>query len=306
MLARRLFFTSPEPEYLELKRITIVDFRIGCEQGAVSSAGARHSCELFGLSLNQDMTHVTMNGIDPFRMQALWSERGSRGVATCTNHSEGSHGRANRKVAGVRSLIRRMTIVIDMLHKKAQHFCADRVNRSPKAVITKLTQSAKKQEGVKTSLIPNECPERCGWGTISANRFMIPNFPCQHTALHREQEIDWARNGMTFGLGDLEPQHDIVARAYAGREWPLAMPRSPKGWVTIQEPEEGFPALGTAEMFIDRLRMELRIAFPRVQLMSKWDLCMEFGRFVQSNSTEDRELQSRFQLDMFRRCSQSR
>jgi hypothetical protein len=45
MLSRRLFLTSSEAEYVELKIITIVDFRIGCQEGLINTKGACLFCE---------------------------------------------------------------------------------------------------------------------------------------------------------------------------------------------------------------------------------------------------------------------
>jgi hypothetical protein len=135
---------------------------------------------------------------------------------------------------------------------------------------------------------------------------MIPNYPCRHTALHRAAEIDWNRKGIQFELGDLEPQHEIVVSTYTGREWPLATPKGRKSSIPIHKPEERCPAMGDAEAFIDRLLKELRIAFPRTQLMPKARLCMDFGKFVGSRSLDDLEVQSRFQLQTFLRCRQLR
>jgi hypothetical protein len=45
------------------------------------------------------MKAMVVSFVGPVKVQALWGARDSQGVATCTNHSEGFHGRANGKVA---------------------------------------------------------------------------------------------------------------------------------------------------------------------------------------------------------------
>jgi hypothetical protein len=64
----------------------------------------------------------------------------------------------------------------------------------------------------------------------------------------------------------------------------------------MQEPDDGYPAIGDAEAFIDHMLREFGNAFPRTQLMSKGVLCFEFSRFVQSVSVDDLEARAHFQL----------
>jgi hypothetical protein len=45
LVARRLFFTSLEREYVELKEMPIIDFRVGCEEAEINAGGAQHFCE---------------------------------------------------------------------------------------------------------------------------------------------------------------------------------------------------------------------------------------------------------------------
>jgi hypothetical protein len=307
MLGRRLFFTGSRAEYTELKRITVIDFAIGCKEGAISAKGAQHFCDFFGLSLSEDM-NVIMNPIDPFLGQALWSNRGSGGVATCTNHSEGFHGRANRKVAGVRCLVRRIATVVDMLIKKHQQFSLAKVNRSPKALLEKLVKSARLEQlngSLKTYTRDHGCPEHCGWDIIYSRRFMIPNFPCRHMALDPSLQIEWDR-GLNCGLdGDLNDAHTIVAIPYTGREWPFALAKPRKGFGRDMEEPDDSLAGSDVESFIRRLHKELCIAFPHVQIKSKMMLSVEFGRFIQASSPaqdamNDLQLRSLFQLHSFR------
>jgi hypothetical protein len=299
MLARRLLFTGSEGEYRQLKAITIVDFQIGCREGAITSKGARHFCELFGLSLSEE-NQVTVNDSDPFLTQALWSHRGSLGVATCTNHSEGFHGRANRKVAGVRCLIRRIAIVIDMLNNKHDHFSLSKINRSAKVMLSALSESAKMDQ--REPIDTTRCPENCGWDHIYARRFMIPNFPCRHTVSNPSLDIDWDRSESNFRLSEPESTHEVHVSAYTGRDWMLTRLKGRKVGFPVEEPT-GSPPVGDAATFIERLHAELAVAFPHAKGMSKIMISIEFGRFLKSNSPDNLEIRARFQLRLFRQYS---
>jgi hypothetical protein len=305
MLGRRLFLTSSEEEYLRLRSITIVDFRIGCQEGAIALAGVCHFRDFFGIVRSDDLTQPTIDAVDPFRQQGLWSVRGLCGVGTCTNHCEGFQGRANRNVTGTRSLTRRITIVVDMPKQKTRQFSTQRLNRSPKARLSELTPWAKKHEERESSSFTDECPEQRGWDLIYAHRFMIPNFPCRHTALKRGPTIDWNRTGLQFDLGDVESRHEIVVDAYTGPAWPFAKTKGSKGLMPFHEADDTHVLRSDPQEFIDRLLRELRIVFPHAGLKSNVELGIEFGRFLQSRSEYDLELRAHFQLQTFRLYSQS-
>jgi hypothetical protein len=302
MLARRLLFTGSEEEYRQLKECTIIDFQIGCQEMAINANGASRFCELFGLSLDKD-NQVTEASVDPFRAQALWSARGRDGVATCTNHSEGFHGRANRKVAGVQCLTRRIAIVIDMLTKKHQQLSVAKMNRSAKAMLVTLTESAKR-EHIEQVSGSEGCPYHCGWDRIYQRRFGIPGFPCRHTVLDPNLNIDWNRPEMDLGISGDDLFHEIVMVPYDGANWSLSSRASRERETLPLEDSDGFPEIGDAEQFIRRLHAELRVAVPHAQVMSPIRLACEFGRFVTTrHSPDDLVLRSRFQLRMFRQYS---
>jgi hypothetical protein len=302
MWGRRLFFTASEDEYRELKVITIIDFQIGCNEMAINANGAYRFCELFGLSMDKD-NRVTEEAVDPFQAPALWSVRGAQGVATCTNHSEGFHGRANRKVAGIQCLVRRIATVIDLLTKKHQQFSVPKMNRSAKAMIVKLTESAKR-ERIEPVSDRSGCPFNCGWDRVYANRFRIPNFPCRHTVLDPRLDIDWDRHGMNLDISGEDFVHEVVVIPYDGANWPLSSGAWREHKMLPLEDSDGFPEIGDAEQFVRRLHAELRVAFPHAHVMSPMRLACEFGRFVTARrSPDDLGLRSRFQLRMFRQYS---
>jgi ankyrin repeat protein len=303
MLARRLFFVASEDGYREMKTVTITDFRIGCQEGAINSNGARLFCEFFGLSLHGDDLTIEVDDIDPFVTQALWSQRGSRGVGTCTNHSEGTHGRANRKVAGVRSLIRRIEIVISMLKKKHDQFSTPAVNRSPKSLLRELVNWAKKHQQSDSRSVLDQCPMHCGWDAIYACRFALPGFPCRHTALARQNSVDWERSGTSFGLGQFRPSRQISCRVYRGRDWPLAKPRGGGHRIPLSDSDEHVNGDADVVAFLARVKQEVQAMFPRVQVMSRELLCIEFGKFLGKRRADDLEVRARFQLQTFRQYS---
>jgi hypothetical protein len=302
MLGRRLFFTSSEREYRELKAITILDFQIGCQEDAINAKGASRFRKLFGLSLDKD-NRIIEDSVDPFRAQALWSDRGDRGVATCTNHSEGFHGRANRKVASVRHLNRRIAMLIDMLTKKHQHFSVATMNRSAKAMFATLTESAERG-GLPIVSGSTGCPYHCGWDVIYANRFKIPHFPCRHTVLDPTLELDWGRHTMNLEMGRQDSVHEVIVISYEGPDWPMPLQIERKhGLLPIQD-SEGSSVIGSADKFIRGLHAEFVVAFPHAQVMPPMQLSFEFGRFVTTRgSPDDLVLRSRFQLLMFRHYS---
>jgi hypothetical protein len=248
--------------------------------------------------MSGDFTQVTIDAVDPFSRQTLSSERGVHGAATCTNHSEGTHGRANRNVAGVQSLPRRIAMVIDLLYQKARRFSRPGVDRSARATLDALIRRAKIQQSM--SDVTDQCPRNCGWHEICANRFMIPNFPCPRTALDPGLRIDWDRVGIMLELGEFEASHEPIVTEYMGRKWPLTASKHRKSPMPMAEIEtECRPGLD-AEASIRRLCNELALIFLHVQSMSRTRLSIEFGRFIQSNSTEDLELRAQFQVLIFR------
>jgi hypothetical protein len=262
----------------------------------VTSAAQQHLCDFFGLRV-EPSSEVVEEPNDPFYTQALWSEWGSRGVGTCSNHSERSHGRANRKVAAVHSLVRRISILVGMLQQKAQNFGLKSVNRSAQAFLRDL------QAGTATT--DAECPVHCGWEAIYSNRFAIPNFPCRHTAWSRAPQIDWARGGEPFTLGAFDSSpHDVVSVQYAGdRAWHLARDRTHvQRCETAADPSEARPGLDEnkePEIFFQRLIRELRVIFPGGYQGSTADLATDYGAFLQDRSRDGPVMRARFQLVTF-------
>jgi hypothetical protein len=99
------------PQYLEPKTITGINFRIVSLKVAISSAGARRLCELFGLGPSQDMTKVAIDSVRSFHIQALSSESGHHGAGTNINHRESWEGRANRRLQVFSHRVRILTII---------------------------------------------------------------------------------------------------------------------------------------------------------------------------------------------------
>jgi hypothetical protein len=154
LLARRLLFTNTEKGFREL-----------------------HPQTLAGVDLVQLHGNKCLStSVKVFKAQALWGERGiDFGVASCTNHIEGLHGRVNRRVLNLRILIRRFALITSAIVKSAASW-SQKVERGWNTTKKKLKVIAEKNE-----LTFDDCPEwaHCDRGRILSRRLGRP-VPCVH------------------------------------------------------------------------------------------------------------------------------
>jgi hypothetical protein len=211
VLARHLMFTATESEYareLEQGRICLEEaFNTSIR---VTPGGLELFSRLFGYSVDNSTRQVTITNPQAFGTEALWGARGAMGVSSCTNHVEGLHGRLNGATSHTHDLPRRLKAVIDLLFRKARHFARD-MHRSAKRKLRDLKAIAAR-EGYNA----DTCD--CGWGSIYAKRFGLPNFPCVHTCATEIPEfptvtIHWDMQGQ------VQPPE---RRDYTGAPWRLS------------------------------------------------------------------------------------
>jgi ankyrin repeat protein len=296
LLARRLFFCGTETEYRHLKAVTIIDFEVARREGAITAEGVHQFCRFFGLQFEPD-GHCIELPEDPFVSQALWSGRGSAGVATCSNHSEGSHGRFNGKTSGRLSLVRRLAVVIQMITSKVEKFSPEALNRSARKTFQALEHWASKNPGEAC-----ETPCRCGWDHIYACRYQLENFPCRHT-IHA-CSVDWRRPHIPGTLAR-DGATMVRSTAYSGVEWPLPRTRVTEIVLPISEADDVSPSSGDRRAFIERFAKEMTLSFPHLRCCPE-DLHFRYGRFLCADAPDTAEHRAKFQVLIFRECTRNR
>jgi hypothetical protein len=182
LFAGRLLLTPIEEAFREIYPQTIADFVLGCRQNLMSAPGRRQFAELFGVDLagwNGDESPRTNPGI--FKGQAGLSERGTTfGVAACTNHIEGTHGRLNEQVKHLRSLREKFATVTSALIERTANW-SDKVQRGSHRIKGKLEASADEHH-----LNFRDSPENASRDKgLLLSRRLGRQVPCVHTILSR-------------------------------------------------------------------------------------------------------------------------
>jgi hypothetical protein len=291
LLARRLLFIASEEHYNNSKASTFEEFGWAIRLGQVTNEGQQRFCDLFGLTVTTDGTVVETDP-DRFRGQALWGTRRDDGVAACTNHVEGLHGRLNAVVKPRRLLVRRMWLLVLALRKKASRFHLN-VSRSAKATLKRL-----QEQGAIVTARPN-CG--CGWGAVYAARFQIPDFPCVHSVHARTPVVPVVES---LDLQWNSPR-SITVHPYVGDPWPLGKDR-PKIHPPIAEFEDLRPGIpDPLGEFIQQVKHELSMMFPRNGLTHE-QLALDLGGFIRKrtgraplidgSALKDGRLRTKFQL----------
>jgi hypothetical protein len=154
--------------------VTCPESQQACDAVIMPDAGQSGFCRLFGL----DSGDLMDQPVDPFPSQGLWFESVPFGVAVCTDHSEGLHGRINHMTIGVRSLARELMMVVRMLEGKVLVF-PERGKCSAQWALQRLKEQAR-------ILCLEETNCRCQRDHIYSARFQIPIVPRQHRVLLSE------------------------------------------------------------------------------------------------------------------------
>jgi hypothetical protein len=174
LLARRLLFTKTRVQFDNLIDQTLSDYAIGCRMSLITDQGKTKFCRLFGIG---EIGETGLPALDAtvFEKQALWGERGTVfGVATCTNHIEGLHGRINQATRTQRNLVNRIATIVEIITKSAQNW-ADRVQRCRSKNRDRLAAQAESH-----GFTSGECQDpECDRGRILSRRLDQP-FPCVH------------------------------------------------------------------------------------------------------------------------------
>jgi hypothetical protein len=247
LLARRLLFTRTEFEFLELVDQTLSDFTVACSLQRITQKAQAKFRRIFGIGPEAEPP-LTVN-MTLVRCHALWGERGLHyGVASCTNHVEGLHGRLNAATASFQNPERRLAIIIDMIRQSAATW-AQRVGKSRGKALKKVAEMAKREIHVARCESP-----RCDKGAILSHRYEIA-FPCMHVASPSLEGV--ALQPVQFPLvDDKSPTITVRALQSDERPWPFAAGRRKGGKMTDEEFRA--PPGDEIQQFIARLRHELR------------------------------------------------
>jgi hypothetical protein len=188
LLARRLIFTRTRLQFDNLTPQTMSDFAMGVQKQFISPAGAQKFAKVFGLhwpsGTGARPGQMVIPEIDhTFAAQALWGERGQLGVATCTNHVEGLHGRLNHATSDLRHPLRKLATVTDILKTSAGKW-ERKIRKSQQTALKKLSRESQKQ---KTRY--DVCPfDSCDKGEIMSRRHaMVAS--CVHITWDASQTV---------------------------------------------------------------------------------------------------------------------
>jgi predicted transcriptional regulator len=178
LLARRLLSTRTENACVEDYPQTASDFVMGCEQDLICPAGREKFSRLFGVDLAQSNgNEYARTAANVFREQALWGERGMTfGVAACSNHLEGMHGRLTARVQNRRNLRARFAETTSAITASAATW-SEKVKRGCRATTKKVQQSA-----CEHHLNYQDCPGQghCDKGALLPRR-LGRQVPCADT-----------------------------------------------------------------------------------------------------------------------------
>jgi hypothetical protein len=246
MLARRLLFTRTEFEFLELIGQTLSDFRLACTTSLITSKAQKKFRRMFGIPAAP--APASEVDIDLVRLHALWGKRGIEdGVASCTNHIEGLHGRLNATTANLRNPARRLSMIIQRIRLSAAHW-AVRVEKARAKIVKELTPVDEGKERVDQCESP-----RCDKGSILSQRYEM-ELPCRHMNPLKPSS---SMKPVQFDLTDeREPTFSVRDAAGDERVWSFSSSHRPSGKLPDEEHEP--PPGDEIQRFIARIRHELR------------------------------------------------
>jgi hypothetical protein len=257
LLARRLMFTKTRPQFDKLIPQTMSDFALGVRLQIISAAGAQKFAKVFGLHWpsghgpDPDPTVVPFLD-ETFAAQALWGERGRLGVATCTNHVEGLHGRLNHAADDHLALWRKLATITEILKKGAKKW-EKKISRSQKAALQELITRSNKQE-VRHVVCP---VAECDHGYIMSQRYAMVA-PCVHVAWNCDKSVNsTAPSGLD--LSDSGPPR-IETLVYQG-SWSSSRASQDvqqRPYPSFEEEYEDDGSPDSVSGFLARTRRELR------------------------------------------------
>jgi hypothetical protein len=201
---------------------------IGCRENLISLPSRRKFATLFGVDLDGWDRHETpRTSINVFKGQAFWSERGiTFGVAACTNHIEGTHGRLNERVRKLGNLNKRFAAITSAVIRSAARW-SRKVQRGWHATNRKLQGSAREHE-----LSFQNCAEPvcCDKGLLLSRR-LGRQVPCPHTILPRGWSKDDPPAQFSLSTTDVP---DISFTEFEG-EWTPEVPREKTKVAAIED-----------------------------------------------------------------------
>jgi hypothetical protein len=297
LLARRLLFTGSEEEYNKLKQPTFQEFGCAVRMEAITEHGKSVFCGIFGLSMDPT-GRVEEIDAEAFPRQALWGGRLAQGVSACTNHVEGLHARLNEAVRVCRLLTRKISVIVNTLKAKVSD-----AHRNP------FRSAKQKLFDMKSGKAQQKATCDCGWSAIYSARFGLEDYPCYHTV--EESKVQFP-NLPKIPI-NWESPTEIRHTTYQGEPWNVhTESRRPR---PIGSEVENFVQEDGLRGFVERLRNELQVIWPGVQLDS-FELAADFGSLVQErrqrglkgdgSEIADPQLRTEFELRCFKKASESK
>ena len=177
-IVRRLLFLPKIENYQSELIQAISDINELIKNQEISTKKIKQISNIFNLAIKDNFLQIPLvcdheNGI--------W-KRQKFGVSTCSNHIESLHKTLNVISYNLSNIHRRFDGVI----KKILNIYTDFPQKSRIQAYKLLNRLRHKaaQDNIKQVITCN-----CGWGEIYSNRFGIPNFPCLHTILGFNYEL---------------------------------------------------------------------------------------------------------------------
>jgi hypothetical protein len=257
VLARRLLFTKTRATFDAIVGQTLSDFGLGCREGLITEKGKRKFCRIFGVSFTDDAAATDpIISVECFESQALWGERGRLGVACCTNHIEGLHGRLNQKAKPYRNVTRKFKKITDVITASADKW-AQKVTMGRREAIRRLKRML---ETRSLGEVESPCGVLCDQGAILSARLGM-EIPCIHTA---SQTAIGMPDIIQFALPEVGPHVQI--RNFQ-ENWPFGLTKCKSRFPAEDNSEEVDQSVNSQDVrFINRVYRDLQQLHPGKEL----------------------------------------
>jgi ubiquitin C-terminal hydrolase len=159
-LVQQALATECEAAYRELRPQLLADAAQFLADGKIK----QKAYDKFLAFLSKDFPH------------GIWHRAGD-GVARCSNHAESFHAQINRRIKGLRGLVRRLAVIVKYINEKYEHY-----HTCPRVQVGR-TINILIGYGVSTSTF---CWNRdcLAFQANMQRRFRLNTFPCRHWARH--------------------------------------------------------------------------------------------------------------------------
>jgi hypothetical protein len=300
VLARRLLFTKTFAAFNAIVGQTISDFVLGCREGLVTDKAKRKFCRIFGVSFTDDAAATDpIPSRECFESQALWGERGPLGVACCTNHIEGLHGRLNQQARPYRNVTRKFQRITEVIRLSAEAW-AKKVTTGRQEAIRHLKATL---ETRGLGEVKSPCGELCDQGAILSARLGMA-IPCIHAVSQEAIEMPPITQFALPKTGS-----DVQTRNFEGN-WPFGLTKCESRFPAEDNSEEVDQSADSQDVqFINQVYRDLQQLHPGKELrLSRGQMFYELGRAIGREEAVTGEfelaresgirLRSRFFIDM--------